>query len=107
MRIFVVCHNAECQAKIYITSKAKEKRELKPQYRLKCLRCGESAIFSREEVLAEMSAISGSGVAIVSGFFGVLAGGPIGGVVGAAGGGTIGVGIERRDRNAVERFNES
>lgn len=107
MRLFVICHNPDCNAKIYIMSNAKERSELESQFELRCPNCEKRDIFERTDVLAEISSISGSGVAIMSGFVGLLVGGPIGGILGAVGGGTIGVGIEQKDRKTAKEFNES
>jgi hypothetical protein len=103
MRLYAICKIDK--RPFYIASHAKVRSELLQSFFLTCP-YGHTNPYTPQDIFAETTeGNAGLGGALAGGIIGLLAGG-IGAIVGVLTGGLIGGDRERRDIEAVNRFNQ-
>ena len=106
MKLYLHCHNPNCNHKIYLASNAKSRRQLAntwgAYFNITCPNCGHTYQYNVNQVKAETSdgAVPG---ALIGGLIGLL-GGPIGLLLGGTVGGAISNSTAQQE---VDKFNNN
>jgi hypothetical protein len=104
MKLFARCQTDGIP--FYIASRARVRTELPASFYLTCPN-NHTHLYTPQDILAETTdGNAGLGGALAGGIIGLLVGG-VGAFVGVLTGGLIGGDRERRDNEAVNRFNRS